>query len=260
MKLTNKKLIFVSCGQVTEEEKQLGSAIKRLIDGTEDFEAYFAETVHDLTALGHHIFDALHRCSGAISFLHKRGSVMDPLGKDWGIRSSVWVNQEIAILAFRNFLEFADLPILVFKDNDVRIEGAMTSFIVNPLPFLDIPNTLAAVRQWLESTEFAPCLMDEFQAKWDKLSLNSKKAINCLASEGGQQVKEHNIRRKLQEKYGLHKNAASEAVRDAKLQFADTGLVICDHNIHTGDEMTFHPTWRWYLARAARSVDQSSNE
>ena len=259
--MTNNKLIFVSCGQVTEEEKQLGSAVKCLIDGTKDFEAYFAETVHDLSALGHHIFDALRRCSGAICFLHKRGSVTDRLGKDWGFRSSVWVNQEIAILAFRNFLEFADLPILVFKDNEVKIEGAMTSFIVNPLPLLNISDTLAAVKEWLKSTEFGPCLADEFQAKWDKLSLNSRRAMNCLASEGGQQVKEHNIWRKLQEKFELSRNAASEAVRDAKSQFIDTGLVICDHNIYTGDEMTFHPTWKWYLARAARSVDQqTSNE
>jgi hypothetical protein len=254
MEQTNKRLIFVSCGQVTEEEKQLGTAVKGLIDDTEGFQAYFAEKVHDLTALGHHIFDALHRCSGAISFLQKRGSVTGALGEDWGIRSSVWVNQEIAILAFRNFLEFANLPILVFKDTDVRIEGAMTSVIVNPLPLLSIPDTLAQVKAWLESTDFAPCLSDEFEVKWNKLSLNSKRALNCLASEGGEQVKELNIRRKLQEKYGLEKNTASDAVRKAKQQFSDTGLVICHPNIHTGHEMSFHPTWRWYLARVAQSV------
>lgn len=252
---TNKRLIFVSCGQVTEEEKQLGTAVKGLIDSSEGFQAYFAETVHDLTALGHHIFDALHRCSGAISFLQQRGSVTDLHGKDWGIRSSVWVNQEIAILAFRNFLEASKLPILVFKDADVKIEGAMTSFIINPLPLLTISKTLVQVKGWLESTDFAPCLSVEFQAKWDKLSLNSKRALNCLASEGGNKVKEFNIRRKLQEKYGIEKNKASDSVREAKLQFTDTGLVICDRNTNTGDEMSFHPTWKWYLARLAQSVE-----
>jgi len=88
VELTNKKLIFVSCGQLTKEEKELGSAVKCVIDETDDFEAYFAETVHDLTALAHHISDALHRCSGAISFLHNRGLVTDTDG-DWGVRSSV---------------------------------------------------------------------------------------------------------------------------------------------------------------------------
>ena len=80
MKLANKRLIFVSCGQLTEEEKQLGNAVKSLIDDTEGFEAYFAESVHDLSVLANHIFDALHRCSGAISFLHNRGSVKDSGG------------------------------------------------------------------------------------------------------------------------------------------------------------------------------------
>ena len=255
MEPTNRRLIFVSCGQVTQEEKQLGTAVKGLIDGTEGFQAYFAEQVHDLASLGHHILNALQRCSGAICFLQKRGQVTGVAGEDWGIRSSVWVNQEIAILAYRKFLESADLPIMVFKDADVRMEGAMTSFIVNPLPLLSISEALAQVKEWLQSTDFAPCLSDEFQAKWNKLSLNSKRAINCLVSEGGQQAKEFNIRRKLQDKYGLEKNAADRAVREAKQQFTDTGLVICHHNIHTGHEMSLHPTWKWYLAHASREVE-----
>ena len=255
MELTNKKLIFVSCGQLTKEEKELGNAVKCVIDQTDDFEAYFAETVHDLTALSHHIFDALHRCSGAISFLHNRGLVTDTDG-DWGVRSSVWINQEIAILAFRQFLESANLSILVFKDNNVKLEGAMTSFIANPLPLGSVQDTLVAITDWLRSAEFSPCLADEFEEKWNKLSQNSKKVVNCLASEGGQQVKEINIWRKMKQKYSFSPNTADDAVREAKLQFIETGLIICDHNIHTGDEMTYHPTWKWYLARAARNIDK----
>jgi hypothetical protein len=255
--MANKKLIFVSCGQWTDEEKQLGSAVKSLIDGTDDFEAYFAEMVHDLAALAHHIFEALHRCSGAISFLHGRGSVTGFRGENWGIRSSVWVNQEIAVLAFRKFLESTNLPILVFKDSDVKLEGAMTSFIANPLPLMNTNDTLSRIKEWLKSAQFAPCLTDEFELKWNRLSLNSKKVLNCLAYEGGQQVKEINIWRKMKQKYGFSGNAADDAVREATLQFIDTGLVICDHN-YTGDEMTFHPTWKWYLARAARTVDQTN--
>ena len=46
-------LIFVSCGQLTAEEKYLGLAVKSTIDATPEFEAYFAESVHDLESLGH---------------------------------------------------------------------------------------------------------------------------------------------------------------------------------------------------------------
>ncbi|MDQ5986520.1 MAG: hypothetical protein CSYNP_02250 [Syntrophus sp. SKADARSKE-3] len=256
--MTCKKLIFVSCGQLTEAEKQLGTAVKNAIDNTDDFEAYFAETVHDLTALAHHILEALRLCSGAISFLHNRGSVTGATGESWGIRSSVWVNQEIAILAFRQFLESARLPILVFKDKDVKLEGAMTSFIANPLPLESTQDAVTKVKDWLKSTEFAPCLANEFEEKWGKLSPNSKKVLICLAMEGGQQVKEINIWRKMKQRYSFAPNAADDAVRQAKLQFIDTGLVICDHNINTGDEMTYHPTWKWYLVRAARQVDNKA--
>jgi hypothetical protein len=255
LELINKKLIFVSCGQLTDEEKQLGNAVKDLIDATDDFEAYFAETVHDLAALAHHIFEALHRCSGAISFLHNRGSVTSSRGENWGIRSSAWVNQEIAILAFRQFLESENLPILVFKDSDIRLEGAMTSFIANPLPLGSLQDTLAKIKDWLGATEFAPCLADEFSEKWNKLSPNSKKVMNCLVREGGLKVNETNIWRKMKQIYAFSENAADEAVRAAKLEFIDTGLVICENN-RTGDWMTYHPTWKWYLARVAKSIDK----
>lgn len=257
MGLTNKKLIFVSCGQVTKEEKSLGNSVRDAINATQDFEAYFAESVHDLSALGHHIFEGLQRCSGAISFLHKRGSVINSSGENWGIRSSAWVNQEIAILAFRQFLESKTLPILVFKENGVKLEGAMTSLIVNPLPLVGIEDTIAKVKEWLETTKFSPCLVDEFEEKWNKLSLNSKKALSCLVCEGGEQVKEINIWRKLKGKYAFSGNTADDVLREAKLQFIDTGLVICIHNINTGDEMTLHPTWKWYLTRAVRSIDDN---
>jgi hypothetical protein len=62
----------------------------------------------------------------------------------------------------------------------------------------------------------------------------------------------------MKQRYSFSDIQASDAVMEAKLQFIDTGLVICDHNIHTGDEMTYHPTWKWYLARAARSIDEAT--
>ena len=189
--MSHKKLIFVSCGQLTDEEKQLGSAVKNLIDSTDDFEAYFAESVHDLDALVRHIFEALHRCSGAVIILHGRGSVTDHQGDNWGIRSSVWINQEIAVLAFRRFLESTNLPILAFKKSGIKLEGAMTSFIVNPLPLVGTDDTLSKIRKWLEKTEqFSPCLTDEFELKWSKLSIDSKRVLNCLSCEGGHKVNE----------------------------------------------------------------------
>jgi hypothetical protein len=68
-------------------------------------------------------------------YCHPRGSVIINSENIWGVRFSVWINQEIGILAYRKYFEGIDLPILVFKDPTIKIEGAMTSFIVNPKPF-----------------------------------------------------------------------------------------------------------------------------
>jgi hypothetical protein len=99
------KLIFMSCGQFTMEEQALGMAVMAEVDGTPGMEGYFAETVHDLTALAHHVFGALRHCAGAILLLQERGIVTTSDGEDLGHGSSVWINQELAILAYRQFFE-----------------------------------------------------------------------------------------------------------------------------------------------------------
>jgi len=113
------KLIFISCGQQTSDEKQLGTSVQRLIGSFPGYKSYFAEYVQNLDALSLNVFDGLRKCSGLISFLHDRGRVIHD-SKEWGYRSSAWVNQEIAILAYRKQFEGVDIPILVFKDEKVR--------------------------------------------------------------------------------------------------------------------------------------------
>ena len=65
--------IFISCGQLTSDERELGLAIKAAVDKTPGFIGYFAEEVQSLDALAANILDALRRCSGAIVVLTDRG-------------------------------------------------------------------------------------------------------------------------------------------------------------------------------------------
>lgn len=252
--MNHKKLIFVSCGQLTDDEKNIGNAIKNLIDSTDDFKAYFAESVHELKTLAPHVFEALYRCSGAIIFLHGRGSVTDHQRKKWGIRSSVWINQEIAILAFRGFLENRPLPILAFKESkNIKLEGAMTSFIINPHLLVDTNDTISKIDEWLKKEQFFPCLEDEFELKWSRLSDNTKKILNCLFSEGGIQVNDLNMERQMKQKYGSF-NHTDFLV--SLSQFDDTDLVKYEYK-NCRYEMSFHPTWKWYVVRALRNDDKA---
>jgi hypothetical protein len=244
------RVIFVSCGQLTNDEKCLGLAVKSAIDSTAGFEAYFAESVHDLEALGQNIFSALSRCSGAVVFFHERGTVLDGSGSEWGHRSSVWVNQEIAILAYRQFLESRQFPVLVFKDERVKLEGAMTALIVNPLPILGEAETLKRVRSWLEDHSFSTGSDDVFLKKWAQLSDQSRKVVVCLVDQGEDQVKEDTVRRALIDTFSVSKNEASSAVQNARPEFIATDLVKLIHNIHSGDELSVHPTWKFQLRKA----------
>lgn len=251
------RLIFVSCGQLTDEEKSVGLAVKATIDATPGFEAYFAESVHDLDALGRNILDALHQCSGALIFLHERGTVIDASGSEWGHRSSVWVNQEIAVLAYRQFLESRHIPALVFKDKRVKLEGAMTTLIVNALPIVGTADVVKAVESWLGNEPFSVGRDDVFSEKWDRLSEETRKVVACLLDQGGDQVKETAVRKALRDTFDLPKDGASTAVRNARLEFKSTDLVKLIYNRYSSPELSVHPTWKFHLQKAVAQWRQA---
>jgi len=244
-----KSLIFVSCGQGTDPEKALGVQIKEAIDGTDGLDAYFAETVQDLDALGANILDALLRCQGAVVVLHDRGVVSTPDGGEWGHRSSVWINQEVAILAYRQFVESKKIPILALADESVKLEGAMTSLIVNPRPLRSNEDALAALKAWLASSEFGGGSDASFLRKWERLTAPARQALAALVDEGGSVVKEMAVRDAITARFGVQREEASRAMAEARPLFIATDLVKVVDNIHSGDEMSIHPTWEQRVRR-----------
>lgn len=240
-----KHLIFVSCGQLTDAEKTLGILIKTVIDGTPGFEAYFAETIQDVEALGRHVLDGIRRCVGAVVVFQDRGAD----GSEWGHRSSVWINQEISILAYRQFFESKKIPILAFADPKVKLEGAMTTLIVNPRPLGPPQDVAGFVKSWMAEVQFGGASDDAFIAKWSQLSEDAKKIVAGLLEEGGYNVKETAVRRAAMRLFEMGSENASRAVRESRLQFISTDLVKLIQNIHSGDELSVHPTWEFQLRR-----------
>ena len=103
-----KPLVFISCGQFTDEEKLLGARVAKLVEELTSCEGYFAENENSLAGLSQNIFGALNRAVGLIAIMHHRGRVETPSGHR--TRGSVWVEQETGIAAFlrtrleKNFL------------------------------------------------------------------------------------------------------------------------------------------------------------
>jgi hypothetical protein len=254
------RLIFVSCGQLRREEKRLGQRIKSEIEATPGFKAYLADAVQDLSGLSAHIFDALRRSSGAVIVLHPRGEIRANDGRVLGIRSSVWINQEVALLAYRQFFETKAIPVLAFRDPSVSLEGAMTAFILNPKPSIDEDSVLAEVRRWLaeEAPSGATDDNDVFQAKWDALQADDRSILAALITEGGRDIKEQSVRHRLIRHHGFERNRASEVLRKRRTVLTKENLVQLRRNGNDGDEMSLHPYWEPYV-RHAISLALSGN-
>jgi hypothetical protein len=167
----------------------------------------------------------------------------------WGRRSSVWINQEVAILAHRQFVEARKIPVLAFTDPKVKLEGAMTSLIANPRRLNSTEEVATAVSEWLANNHFSRTSDQAFQRKWDQLSAPTRKVVAAMLEEGGCAVKETAVRRTLIDLFELDLNQAGDAITAAKAEFRNTDLVKLADNIRSGDESSVHPTWNFALRR-----------
>ncbi|MFC1883507.1 hypothetical protein ACFL2O_01940 [Thermodesulfobacteriota bacterium] len=130
--MQNKEIVFISCGQQTEQEKELGKQIQELVRELTPFEPYYAEYQSSLEGLTKNIFAALHRCAGFVAVLHHRGRVEPPLSL---VRASVWVEQEIAIAAFIRTILGKNIDVAAFIEKGIALEGVRKQLLLNPKEF-----------------------------------------------------------------------------------------------------------------------------
>jgi hypothetical protein len=134
-------------------------------------------------------------------------------------------------------------------DPKVKLEGAMTSFIINPRSLGQIQDMAKAVKTWLSEGQFGGGSDEAFDSKWNQLSEPARKIVAALLEEGGYNVKETAVRHAAMRLFGMSSEAANKALLDSKLQFIATDLVKLIHDIYSGDELTVHPTWEYHLRR-----------
>ena len=130
--MIDKPIVFISCGQRTEAERQLGSDIGQLVSELTPFAPYFAEYQTSLEGLSKHVFHALNRSVGLIAVLHHRGNVQ-PTNL---LRGSVWVEQEIAIAAFLEQVYGRKLHVAAFCEAGLAREGLRENLLLNPKEFV----------------------------------------------------------------------------------------------------------------------------
>jgi hypothetical protein len=143
-----RKTVFISCGQFTAEEKQLGKDIVKLVRDSTDLTPFFAEEVHDLNGLDSNILAALHDCAAFITVLHPRGEIVRPDGSKL-IRASTWIEQEIAIATYIKRTEKRQLPIIAFIHKSVGLEGIRSLIHINPIQFSNEAEIIALLPGFL---------------------------------------------------------------------------------------------------------------
>jgi hypothetical protein len=155
--MTGKPIVFVSCGQFTEAERQLGKEICLLVEALHpQVEAYFAQNQSTVEGLSANILKALHEAAGFICVMHSRGKITTPDGKVV-VRGSVWVEQEIAIAAFMHSVLAREFPIFFYCQEGISLEGIRSVLLANPrLFFTNGAQVLKDLRLQLLGAIFTP--------------------------------------------------------------------------------------------------------
>jgi hypothetical protein len=146
-------MIFISCGQFSKDEKDLGNEVASLVRDLTNYEPYFAENQSTFEGLTQNIFQALDRCSGFIGIMHHRGDVSTPYG--FGVRASVWIEQEIAIAAFIGQVRKRPLSVAAYIQKGIKLEGVREKLLLNPIEFESSDDVLHHLKSILPSWQLA---------------------------------------------------------------------------------------------------------
>ena len=149
-------LVFISCGQCTDEEIRLGETLAKLVDDNlSPCKGYFARNQTTLDGLSREVFEALNRCVGFIAVMHHRGKVSVPTGDDF-FRASVWVEQELAIAAFLQQTQQRHIKVAAYIQKGIKLEGVREKLAVNAKEFIHEDEVVEDFRSRIENGKFTP--------------------------------------------------------------------------------------------------------
>lgn len=160
-----KARVFISCGQSTDREKNIGLSVESYFKNERKFETYFAERVHSSDALTENIFSFLRQSEYFIFIDFKR----EKIGQN-DYRGSLFVNQEIAIATFLK------LRGLGFYEKGVRHEGILKYHIYNAFPFEDGTEILKRIAE--ETKEWDNDSVNELHLSYNSSDTTRDTVIN----------------------------------------------------------------------------------
>lgn len=156
---SERKSVFVSCGQFTDEERTLGKQIAELVTDCTPFKGYFAENQTTLETLTENVLRRLYESVGLIVIMHHRGTVQTP--NRTLTRGSVWVEQEIAVATLMQQILKRPLHVALFIQKGIAIEGIRQQLQLNPVEFVHGEEVVARLRTILPAWQSPLYVGDE---------------------------------------------------------------------------------------------------
>jgi hypothetical protein len=148
-------LIFISCGQVTPEEKELGQDVFKLVDDLTPHTPYYADYQSNFEGVTRNILCSLDDAVGLIAVMHHRGRIVFPDNSEH-IRASVWIEQEIAIAAYITQVLDRKLTVAAYIQDGIRLEGLRDKIQLNAKSFITNSEVLNDLRTILPTWKDLP--------------------------------------------------------------------------------------------------------
>jgi len=130
-------IVFISCGQSSNEERALGEKIYDLIKHQTPYKPYYADKQTSLKGLTDNIFNQLNKCVGLVAVLHKRNPIEEAADRN-EYRTSVWIEQEIAIASFIEQVLGRPIGVFLYAEKGIKLEGVRKYIQLNStVEFID---------------------------------------------------------------------------------------------------------------------------
>jgi hypothetical protein len=153
----SRKTVFISCGQFTDDERDLGKQACELVKELTPFEGYFAQNQTTLKTLSGNILTRLYESVGLIVIMHHRGKIE---GYDIN-RASVWVEQEVAIATLMEQVLRRPLHAALFVQHGITLEGLRRYIQFNANEFIKSEEVIVKLREILPTWKAPLYIGDE---------------------------------------------------------------------------------------------------
>jgi hypothetical protein len=153
----SRKTVFISCGQFSDDERDLGKQACELVRELTPFEGYFAQNQTTLKALSENILSRLYESVALIVIMHHRGKIE---GHEIN-RASVWVEQEVAMATLMEQVLRRPLHAALFVQHGITLEGLRKYIQFNANEFTKSEEVISKLREILPTWKAPLYIGDE---------------------------------------------------------------------------------------------------